>query len=145
MEWDREESRRVAGHGLLTGAFSCLLLAALTVVAGCLWGGCATAPGADPLLVQAERTADMAFQTFDTFLRFEHDNQAALRRIDPAIHETAELIRREGPGWLTSLREATRAYKRERTADTEAGLKSALVMIQAALAQAQKHLERKAP
>lgn len=132
------------GASLITVAFTCLILAGLVALSSCAFTGCAgVKEGSDPLVVRAEQASEIAFETFDTFLKFEFENKELLLKTDPKIHETADLIRRDGLTWISDLREATKAYKKARDPDSQAKLHNSLTALQNVLTQAQKYLERK--
>lgn len=140
----RREGVENAGATLDTSLFTAIILAALTALSIISFTGCGSvAEGSDPLVVQAERTAEIAFETFDSFLKMEFANKEALLKIDPKIHETAEVIRRNGSQWIEDLRTATKAYKRARDPDSQSRLNAAMAAIQSALDSSQKYLEKK--
>jgi hypothetical protein len=133
----------------------------LLVFAGC--GGCAAGKGqldpktgiyspdvaADTVVVTAEKLRETALIVFDAAMKAERDNEAALKAIDPKIHEAIELIRREGKGWLNDLTAAKVAYQSARTPENANKLQSAMAAVTSALASASRHLAtaatRKAP
>jgi len=97
-------------------------------------------PGADPVVVNAERTANLAADTFDTFLKIEYDNRAALQTLSPAIHQYAETVRAKGPTWLASLRALTKAYKFNRSSENKASLQTAIAVVTAAMQESNKYI-----
>jgi len=97
-------------------------------------------PGADPVVVNAERTASLAADTFDTFLKIEYDNRAALQTLSPAIHQYAETLRAKGPTWLASLRALTKAYKFNRSPENKASLQTAIAVVTAAMQESNKYI-----
>ena len=114
-------------------------LAALPL-AFALAGCSAVSPGNDPLVVNAERTTELAVDTFDLFLRWEHDNRAVLASV-PQIRKAADRIRMNAPTWLTSARSLTKAYKANRSPENRANLETALTVLRTALAEARTYLE----
>ena len=93
------------------------LIAALALL---LVNGCATftiKPGSDPNVVVAEYTSELSLKVFDSFLKWERENDAVLRQVDPTIHKTANDIRDNGKRWIAELRTATKAYKANKSAD----------------------------
>lgn len=103
--------------------------------------GCATIlPGNDPVVVNAERTANLASDTFDTFLKIEYDNRAALETVSPEIHKYAESLRAHAPTWLASLRSLTKAYKFNRTAENKASLQTAVAVVVAAMQESSNYI-----
>lgn len=111
-----------------------LLVAAMALpLAGC--GTFTVAPGADPLVVYAEASAETALDTFKIFLKWERDNEAVALKIDPKIHATAEEIRRNGLIWIGELRTATRTYKAARTEDNAGKLRAAQQFLEFALGE----------
>src|SRR5437870_6041983 len=85
-----------------------IFAACFLMFAGC--GGCAAGKGqlnpttgvydtsaaADMAVVSAQNIREVALGVFDSFMRVEKQNDAALRTISPKIHEIAELVRRDG-------------------------------------------------
>lgn len=96
---------------------SALMLAALIALP--VWSGCRhvvqVAPGADPIVVVAEWTAENAALALDEFLAWERAHEATLAETTPALHAAAEAVRASAPDQLRELRRLTRAYKRDKT------------------------------
>jgi hypothetical protein len=94
-----------------------IVAAALLVLA--LATGCSTtvAPGADPVVVRAEQTIEIAADTVDAFVRWERANEA---KVSPAVHAAAENIRREFPDKFRLTRAVLRAYKNNRGPEQKA-------------------------
>jgi hypothetical protein len=104
--------------------------------------GCASIlPGNDPIVVNAERTTEIALVTFDTFLKFEYDNKEMLLKVDPGIHKFAEQLRVKAPQWLESARFMTKAYKKNRTSENKFSLTTALAVLQAGMVESQKYIK----
>lgn len=141
---------------------ACVLSAFLLAgFAGC--GGCAAGKGtltpstgvydetaaADVAVVSAQNIREAALGIFEAFMRVEKENDAALRAISPKIHETAEVVRRDGAKYLDALTAATTAYQNARTPENASRLKSALAAVNSLLISATKQLAeattRKAP
>lgn len=95
--------------------------------------------GADPIVVRAEQTRSIAFLVFDTFLKAEHDNRAALAGT-PEIHAAAEHIRVNGPKWIDDLTALIAVYKSNRTPENKANLATGLAVLSTALVTAEKYL-----
>jgi hypothetical protein len=93
----------------------------------------------DPVVVNAEKTTALATDSFDSFLKFEYDNRAALQKASPQIKAYADVIRKNGQMWLQSARIMTRAYKNNRSADNKANLQTALAVITNAITQIQQY------
>lgn len=98
-------------------------------------------PGSDPIVVNAERTTVIALVTFDAFLKFEFENRELLLKVDPGIHKYAEQLRIKGPQWLESTRTLTKTYKANRSEQNKFTLTTALSLLQAAMAEAQKYVK----
>jgi len=113
---------------------------ATTSVAVFSTGCAAVAPGADPLVVNAERGTAIALDTFDTFLLLEYQNRTALESLSPGIHEFAEQIRTDAPQWIATARALTRAYKLNRTPENKAALATAVAVLETALKEAQAYI-----
>ena len=91
--------------------------------------------GNDPVVVNAERTTQVALDTFDSFVKYEYNNKATLQKLNPNIHKYANTVRKNGAQWLASARAFTQAYKYNRTADKKANLETAIAVLQAAITQ----------
>ncbi len=109
-------------------------------------GGCQHYPSTisqqntDQIILRVEQTAQTARLTFDTFVRLERDNEAALKQVNPAIHTYANYIRTHGLDWVTSLREATKTFKANRTPENQASLNTILATITNAVSQSNKYI-----
>jgi len=96
--------------------------------------GCATLqPGADPVVVNAERTIEVARATLDSFVRFEFNNRAKCPR---EVQDAAEKIRREAPEWFNRAMRLKLAYKTNRGADAKADLLTAIAVLSTAASEA---------
>lgn len=125
----------------------------LGVFASCS-GGCAVGKGqldpttgyydtnaiADSVVVTAENLRESALGVFDAFMRVEKENDAALRTLNPKIHDAAEEIRKNGSRWLDDLTVAKTAYQSARTPENASKLNSALAAVRSALVSASKYL-----
>jgi len=109
---------------------SCLLVPALNM-------GCVT-PGADPVVVQAERSTELAYDVFDAFLLWEKNNREAMAGT-PEVKRTADAIRANGVKWLQSARALTKAYKENRTPENKANLETALQVLASAVNEAKRY------
>jgi hypothetical protein len=92
---------------------------------------------ADTAIVTAQKTREFALDTFDLFLATERSNQAALAKISPAFHTSAENIRANGKTWLNDLTALIAAYQSNRTTSNQINLQQGIATIQSALASAQ--------
>jgi hypothetical protein len=101
---------------------------------------CATMPGSDPVVVNSEKTTQVAFDVFDAFVTLEHNNRAQLAAVSPEIHKYAEVIRRNGLTWLGTARSLTKAYKTNRTPENKASLLTAVSVLTTAIAESQKYI-----
>ena len=104
-------------------------------------------PGEDPLVVRSQQAEQVAFTTFDTYLRLVHEHEARVRSKVPAAFKFAEWLRAKnsdgtarGLAMVTSLSNVRRAYAVSRTAANKASLTSALAAVTSAISEAQKHL-----
>jgi len=96
--------------------------------------GCATLnPGADPLVVNTERTIEICRVTLDSFLRWEYNNRA---KCPPEVQDAAEKIRREAPEWFARAMRLKLAYKQNRGADAKADLMTAVAVLSTAASEA---------
>jgi hypothetical protein len=118
----------------------------LAVVALLLSACVSLQPGADPVVVNAEKTAALAKDTFDTFLKLDRENEAVFRQI--GAHALAETLRhRESPTqppngirWIQTLRSVTKTYKQNRTAENRASVDTWLKTVSDALKQTTQYI-----
>jgi hypothetical protein len=109
---------------------ACLLLLLPLLICG----GCASLqPGADPLVVNSERTIGIAKETLDAFVRFEFNNRS---KCPPEVQAAAETIRREAPVWFARAMRVKLAYKQHRDANNRADLMTAVAVLQTAASEA---------
>ncbi len=117
-----------------------LLPLAPVVFTGCQQPGAISQQNTDQIILRAEQTAQTSRLTFDTFVRYERDHEAMLKQVNPAIHTYANYIRTHGLDWVTSLREATKAFKANRTPENQASLNTILATITNAVSQSNKYI-----
>ena len=117
-------------------AFAVFLAASLCLLMGCA----AIAPGSDPVVVRAEQTTAIALDTFDLFLAIERQQESALLKVNPRIHEFAELLRREAPQWFSTARALTASYKRHRTETSKANVGTIVSLLLTSIAEAQRYI-----
>lgn len=113
--------------------------------------GCASVPeGQDLVVVRAEQSLSIGFDTIDTFLKIEHDNQALIKAKVPEVHAFAEKLRAKvtvggktqpfGISVIQSATDVKNAYKRNRTPENKANLISALAALEGIVRETQQHL-----
>ena len=119
-------------------------LAAMLPLSLALVGCSSIQPGNDPVVVNAERTTQLAVDVFDTFLQWEYDNRQTLSAT-PEIRKAADFIRTYGQDWLLTARSMTKAYKQNRTPENKANLDTAVSVLRTGIAEAQKYLGTAAP
>jgi len=122
------------------------LCLALLVMTGCA----SVAPGHDPVVVRAEQSLSIAFDTIDTFLKLEHDNQELVKKKLPEVHAFAQKLRAKvtvggktqpfGISVIQSATDVKNAYKRNRSPENKANLISALASLEAIVRETQQHL-----
>jgi hypothetical protein len=112
------------------------LLVGLAIALYC--SGCVT-PGSDPVVVNAERTTQLALDVFDTFLLWEYTNRETLQVFDPKIKEAADFIGARGQAWLETARAMTKAYKENRSPENRANLNTALAVLRAGMGEAERY------
>ena len=96
--------------------------------------GCSTLnTGADPVVVRAEQTSQIAFSLIDRFLKWEYDNRAILPQ---DVRQSARQMRQHAPEALITLKTLTKAYKKNRTEAGKADLLTALAVVEALQSQA---------
>lgn len=81
--------------------------------------GCSTSAvvTGDPVVVNSEKTIAIAFDTVDTFLRWELANRGA---VSPDVHAAAQAVRAKAPDAFRNARAVLRAYKTNRTPEQKA-------------------------
>jgi hypothetical protein len=110
-----------------------------------LLASCATIlPGNDPVVVNAERSTQIALDTFNLVEKLEYDTYAALKATDAdaaaQVRTFVNRLRRESPGWLASARTLTKAYKGNRTAENKANLDTAIAVLTSATSEANHYI-----
>ncbi len=119
---------------------------------GC--GGCAAGKGqltpatgvydtnavADTLVVTVENVRAIALDAMDLLMKTEFENRELLLKANPAIHDFAELIRRDGKKSLDALTQAKIAFQNSRSSEDSTKLKNALAAVQSFLSSAVKYL-----
>jgi hypothetical protein len=99
-----------------------------------LCGGCATlAPNADPVVVNAERTIEVARVTLDQFVKFEFNNRA---KCPADVQAAAERVRRDAPELFKRVMKLKLAYKQNRNADGKADLMTAVAVLSSVASEA---------
>jgi hypothetical protein len=117
-----------------------LVLATAMVPLSLLLVGCGSIqPGNDPVVVNAERTTQLAVDVFDTFLQWEYSNRQALSAT-PEVRQSADFIRAKGQDWLVTARSMTQAYKQNRTPENKANLETAMAVLRSAIGEARHYL-----
>lgn len=129
-----------------------IIVAALIVsgawsIAPVTFTGCKQLPStssetSDQVILRAEQAAQTARLTFDTFVHLERDNEALLKQVNPAIHQYANTIRRNGLNWVDSLRAATKAFKLNRTPENRASIDTWLTTLTTATTQVNKYISQ---
>lgn len=94
----------------------------------------------DQIVVRTEQALSIALDTFDLFLKIEHQNKDALKNVSPSIHELAENIRRNGKNWIKSAQTAKNTYKHNRTAENHANLMTAYKTLSSAIEESKKYI-----
>lgn len=111
--------------------------------------GCKTPnAGQDVAVVRAEQTLSIAFDTFDAFLKMEHQYRKETAERMPEVHKFAEWLREpvdgkpRGISIIESANKVKTAYKANRSPESKVTLISALAAVESALSETQKHLTR---
>ncbi len=101
-------------------------------------------PGNDPVVVNAERSTQLALDTFNTIEKLEFDTYSALKQADPAtatkVRTFVNVLRAKSPQWLSSARTLTMAYKENRTAENKASLETAIAVLTSATSTANTYI-----
>ncbi len=99
-----------------------------------LCGGCATLkPGADPLVVNAERSVEVARVTLDQFVKFEFNNRS---KCPKEVQDAAEQIRKDAPEMFNRVMRLKLAYKQNRSAEGKANLMTAVAVLSSVASEA---------
>ena len=105
----------------------------LAALALCLLAACATVrPGNQSAEVRAEQTLSVSLAALDSFVAFEHRRRAD---VPPLVRDVAARVRLNAPRALDSANALRLAYKGNRTAANEAGLLTALAMVETLVAE----------
>ena len=101
----------------------------------------------DQLVLRAEQTAETAKATFGILFHLEKDNQDALLQVNPAIHDFTNRLKKDNYaiGLIQSLRNATKAFKSNRTTSNQANLNTYLLTLNQVLADANKYIAQAKP
>lgn len=132
---------------LLVVLSALLLLSSFTVPIAGLTGCASVDAKADAVVVNAERTAQAAFEIMDAFVLYEYNNREALAKMSPDIHKAADAIRVDGKHAIQELRAATKAYKENRTPQRKATIDTWMALVEQFKRTALKYLtaEQKKP
>ncbi len=95
---------------------------------------------ADALVVTAQNTRQVASDTFDGLMTIEAHNEEVLKALNPKIHDSAQLVRKNGKRWLDDLTKAITDYQTIRSDGNGTKLKAALSLVDDALIDAAKYL-----
>ena len=99
-----------------------------------------SANASDQVVLRAEQTAETAKLTFTTFVHIERDNEAILNNLNPAIHQYANFVRAHGLDYIVSLRNATKAFKANRTPENQANLNTLLSTLTTMVGEVNKYI-----
>lgn len=118
----------------------------LCVIAFLFLAGCASsvdpngAYNGNVYLYNAESSVVKTYQTFDTFLKFEYDNRAALQSVSPKIKEFADYVRANAPTWKKTFNALDAAYKANPTQENKDKVENMLMLLKATLVQVTAYL-----
>lgn len=108
--------------------------------------GCApVAAGSDPLVVNAERSIQMSFETVDAFLQFDHANRVVIKQTAPDVHRFAEATRQSAPLMFQTAWAALADYKSAMTPQSGDKLDDALNQVESLARTARLFLLRVNP
>lgn len=122
------------------------LLAVVVTFSNCAYnpqapyGAALTVGATDQIILRAEQTAQSALATFTLLVHLERDNETLLKDVSPEIHNYANKLRDNGPGWIRDLRNATKTFKANRNAENQATLLTALAVVNEALGRANTYI-----
>ncbi len=104
--------------------------------------------------VAAQQTAEIANRTLNTFMKLEFDNRAFVEKNLPGVAKFADylaekveidvdgmkVIRPRGKSYIYSLDEVRLAYKKNRTPENAANLRTAIATLEKIISEAQEHI-----
>ena len=106
------------------------ILAAITL---CLLAACATVrPGNQTVEICAEQVLAVSLSALDSFVAFEHRRRAD---VPPLVRDVAARVRLNAPKALDSANALRLAYKGNRNAENQAGLLTALAVVESLVAE----------
>jgi hypothetical protein len=114
--------------------------AIIITVPGCAMFGGGYDPGADPIVVNAQQVRQVAFDTVDTYLKFEKANRIELWRVTPEFKKVADELRVQFPLSLKVYAVTLDGYKAVRDATNRAQLEQAASSLAALGSAAQSKL-----
>jgi hypothetical protein len=115
-----------------------LLFAFAAVFTGCQSTLDKSGPYAgDQILYNADQTIATAYDVLDTFVHWEKANQSSLPK---SVHDSAEKIRVNAPGWFKSATNLRKAYVAEPTPENRLKLSNAVGILRTALTEATGYL-----
>src|SRR5439155_24991488 len=95
---------------------------------------------ADLLVVSIENIRETALTVFDKFMALERANEASLKAVNPVIHETAEVVRRDGQKILNALTQSKTQYQKTRSAEDATKLKESLAAVHSLMNSVSRYL-----
>jgi hypothetical protein len=100
----------------------------------------------DQIVIKSEQAQQIAASTFDLLDDLEYKNRDLLASTSPVIgaqlRAYTDVIRRNGIGYIKTLRDITRAYKHNRSAENKASVSSALAVVQEAINQSRQYIDK---
>lgn len=116
---------------------SAALLAVLTAIMLVTVPGCnlftpkaTTQSASSALVMQAEQSLQAATDTINVFLQIDNDNRALFEKDLPAVHKTAEDLRREAPAAINAALAAIQLYQSVQSADNAATVNQTVVLLE---------------
>lgn len=91
------------------------------------WGCATVKEGERPLVVRAEQTARVLTSTLDAIFELDYRHAELVDR-NPALKQTINGMRVQGPGVIRALRDSTKEFKAMPTPDLESKLAFSLSM-----------------
>jgi len=115
----------------------------LAALALCLLTACATVrPGNQSAEVRAEQTLSVSLAALDSFVAFEHRRRADVPAL---VRDVAARVRLNAPRALDSANALRLAYKGNRNAENQAGLLTALAVVESLVAEIRVWVPSSAP
>lgn len=90
-------------------------------------------PNADPVVVDVERTLNVAFDVMDSFLMYEDLHHDRLLALNSDVAVFANVVRAQGRSWLDAANTAKNLYKASKTPENKQKLMESIAVLRTKL------------